>query len=422
MKLLSVIKSVCMAIGAIVVTNNICSMELIQNQNKLHVEILARDFVKKIPSDTFAQACTRSQNQGVLKRPSFKNNCYKPTLTFDVATKLPYDVQQLIVLKLFNNNKERAEMFLNMPIAKAIEACAYAKEVMAGKVAQIFKNEVNDALLQAPHGAQRIDNIFVDSDAVFELAKHIKIVDVLLQRDRVFAMVSREELKSLIKVIEKNPFLVDRWRCYEPYCRTYKTFTVSLFKEHFKNAISSMNGAFMIANAPLLLGLVSRVIETQLCNKVVIESIIQENSTIELVNAWIAQSGDRKVRSYQFPMLSIMDYSTNDYFKMYMPYVGLLLWFPISDKIISDKIITDCNSLEEKKLLVAGWGIGLLFMAAMLFIIPREYFMLANVVVVIFQAALCCIPAIIDARSPRNYKVLWSDISNFLKREDILIL
>jgi hypothetical protein len=354
-----------------------------------HCEILRSEIVQSFPLYTFEQARNRSLNQVALRRPYFKRDCYKTTLTFDIATKLPYEVQQVIVLKLFDYNEKRANTFLQQPIAQALESYAYAKEVMEDKAALLLKKEIKDAVSYKSYYKTQpyIDNIFVDHGTIFDLAKEIKIVDNLLTRNQNFFkrpwngnhsnIASREELHALAKIIEKNSFLAEAWA--DPHYEAYQKLTLPLFKKHFMDVVGETKKACIIAMIPLLLGSLSRIIELQLGNK--------------------------------------MNYSTDDCFKIYAPYCGLLPWVMAFN---GDTISIAPH--DEQKLLTLGVFGGLMSMLIMAFILPREYLLWVYGGIVGLYVTTCAIVGIINARIINKYRVPFNKISETLSRDDIVIV
>jgi hypothetical protein len=135
---------------------------------------------------------------------------------FNVATKLPLDLQRALVLKMFHNNENAADKFLNMPIVDALECCAWSRD-LSWREKDCFK-----CLLRFSDATD---------DMIFQCSKELIVFDDVYSRRFESIYWNKNELESLVK-------LQDRFQCSDdwPLLLSYQFYelpTMNHFKKQF---------------------------------------------------------------------------------------------------------------------------------------------------------------------------------------------
>lgn len=243
MKLLNVIKSVCLLVG-IVVASDACAMEMVKYQPS------ADKFERYFMFMTLKQANDMWSNLSESDRQKIEDaqeqkNGVKGNLVFDVATKMIVDAHGAVAKQWFNGNEETVECFLKTPIKKIFEQQLWARDVYDGKKATNFltsitcfptlvKQEMFDRghLFQYSHEINRVDNCLWQNADYHNTSNRYyadrQTLEALCVLDKTIKEIGKEIDSNQISVLKVNGRIVYRY---------YDTYTLANFLNKLKNVM-----------------------------------------------------------------------------------------------------------------------------------------------------------------------------------------
>jgi hypothetical protein len=182
---------------------------------------------------------------------------------FNVATLLPQDVQQVIVLKMLNDDKVQLDKLFDKPIRNILRRCLYfeAYQVMDGALYPKFSRYASDS-------GKLADVCKVDT--IFSLLSEIKTFESLAGRPVVYNRKECEEVCAL----------ADAFGEIKKMCIDYNYHKAYTLSNIYKSISETQSMIFIVLAAPFL----SACIEQGFCVKVPNQAIIDENTRRAISN------------------------------------------------------------------------------------------------------------------------------------------
>jgi len=405
MKLLSMIKSVCVMIGFAVASDG-WAMDLVTYKDS------PEKFVREFPLMTLQRATFRYNrcsggDKAMIDKiiVDKKDECL--SMIFFMATKNVNDNRRIILGLSFNDNQAVINKFLKMPIKDIWELYGWAQEAHEGKLCPYF-----NSLIKKKNLSLTVTDFIQFSDGIALVDKHYYDVTGL-------PLTTIKTLNDFFSVGSIGPIVRKKFTARENCFNYYKTYTLANSSSAFNEIFYDKSGeptwdmfCMKILSPGIVASLLLRLVELNFFHKDIDSTIVLNNERRRVLNDVINKSEFAELLSdYLKPIKNPMSLSISSYLKLsgitLLSYL-ILGWQPC--------FFGNIHLLGGFSLFYIGLMLLRLYLS--LHSINDRVLLVGSAICLSFMAVYIIIWTVVQMQQLKSETISWDKIPELLKKHD----